>query len=161
MVLIFSFSIKGDHHLARARFFSDEFFNEESESERVYIYIRTQRTPLSLEKCNCIQTKQQRKTNIVRSSCAVKIRNLLLESCSAIRKEREGMSSPSADLLLSLFSIVSVLNVFPFTENSAEIEMINEGFKTRITEKERRELVAAYKQISDGVGDKTIEEALR
>jgi hypothetical protein len=62
MVLIFSFSIKGDHHLARARFFSDEFFNEESESERVYIYIRTQRTPLSLEKCNCIQTKQQRKT---------------------------------------------------------------------------------------------------
>ena len=99
--------------------------------------------------------------NIVRSSCAVKIRNLLLESCSAIRKEREGMSSPSADLLLSLFSIVSVLNVFPFTENSAEIEMINEGFKTRITEKERRELVAAYKQISDGVGDKTIEEALR
>ena len=60
MVLIFSFSIKGD--LARARFFSDEFFNEESESERVYIYIRTQRTPLSLEKCNCIQTKQQRKT---------------------------------------------------------------------------------------------------
>ena len=41
MVLIFSFSIKGDHHLARARFFSDEFFNEESESERVYIYIRT------------------------------------------------------------------------------------------------------------------------
>jgi hypothetical protein len=99
--------------------------------------------------------------NIVRSSCAVKIRNLLLESCSAIRKEREGMSSPSADLLLSLFSIVSVLNIFPFTENSAEIEMINEGFKTRITEKERRELVAAYKQISDGVGDKTIEEALR
>ena len=40
MVLIFSFSIEGDH-LARARFFSDEFFNEESESERVYIYIYT------------------------------------------------------------------------------------------------------------------------
>ena len=31
-------------------------------SEYIYTYIRTQRTPLSLEKCNCIQTKQQRKT---------------------------------------------------------------------------------------------------
>ena len=50
--------------------------------------------------------------NIVRSSCAAKTRNLLLASCSALRKEREGISSPSADLLLSLFSIVSVLNVF-------------------------------------------------
>ena len=99
--------------------------------------------------------------NIVRSSCAAKTRNLLLASCSALRKEREGISSPSADLLLSLFSIVSVLNVFPFTENSAEIEMINEGFKTRVTEKERTELLEAYKQISDGVGDRTIEEALR
>jgi hypothetical protein len=99
--------------------------------------------------------------NIVRSSCAVKIRNLLLASCSAIRKEREELTSPSADLLLSLFSIVSVLNVFPFTENSAEIEMINEGFKTRITEKERNNLLMAYRQISDGVGDRTIEEALR
>jgi hypothetical protein len=99
--------------------------------------------------------------NIVRSSCAVKIRNLLLASCSALRKEREGMTSPSADLLLSLFSIVSVLNVFPFTENSAEIEMINEGFKTRISEKERKDLILAYRQISDGVGDRTIEEALR
>ena len=99
--------------------------------------------------------------NIVRSSCAAKTRNLLLASCSALRKEREGISSPSADLLLSLFSIVSVLNVFPFPENSAEIEMINEGFKTRVTEKERTELLEAYKQISDGVGDKTIEEALR
>ena len=99
--------------------------------------------------------------NIVRSSCAAKTRNLLLASCSALRKEREGISSPSADLLLSLFSIVSVLNVFPFPENSAEIEMINEGFKTRVTEKERTELLAAYKQISDGVGDRTIEEALR
>ena len=99
--------------------------------------------------------------NIVRSSCAGKTRNLLLASCSALRKEREGISSPSADLLLSLFSIVSVLNVFPFTENSAEIEMINEGFKTRVTEKERTELLEAYKQISDGVGDRTIEEALR
>ena len=99
--------------------------------------------------------------NIVRSSCAVKIRNLLLASCSALRKEREELTSPSADLLLSLFSIVSVLNVFPFTENSAEIEMINEGFKTRITEKERNNLLMAYRQISDGVGDRTIEEALR
>ena len=99
--------------------------------------------------------------NIVRSSCAAKTRNLLLASCSALRKEREGISSPSADLLLSLFSIVSVLNVFPFPENSAEIEMINEGFKTRVTEKERTELLEAYKQISDGVGDRTIEEALR
>ena len=99
--------------------------------------------------------------NIVRSSCAAKTRNLLLASCSALRKEREGISSPSADLLLSLFSIVSVLNIFPFTENSAEIEMINEGFKTRVTEKERTELLEAYKQISDGVGDRTIEEALR
>ena len=30
-------------------------------SEYIYTYIRTQRTPLSLEKCNCIQTKQQLK----------------------------------------------------------------------------------------------------
>ena len=39
--------------------------------------------------------------------------------------------------------------------------MINEGFKTRVTEKERTELLEAYKQISDGVRDRTIEEALR
>jgi hypothetical protein len=100
--------------------------------------------------------------NIVRSSCAVKIRNLLLVCCSAIRSSSTNNNdAPLGELLLSLYSIVSILKIFPFDDNSAEIEMINEGFKTRISEKERKELLIAYKEISDSVGDQTIEEALR
>ena len=82
--------------------------------------------------------------------------------CSAIRSSSTNNNdAPLGELLLSLYSIVSILKIFPFDDNSAEIEMINEGFKTRISEKERKELLIAYKEISDSVGDQTIEEALR
>lgn len=91
-----------------------------------------------------LELDPQKCVSIVMADVAVRVRGVIIQASAGLR------SGDSVTTMLELDKLVMLFNIFPFTADAAELDMLAVGFRSRLSESERERIVKEYEAVSGG-----------